>query len=113
MNIFINLFVSLIHFILAYGIFITALISNDLKILLGLLILMSLVKISFYLFGRCILTLFEYNDYFASTAKLLTYTLTSDNPDKKGEEILVNIGMLIITNKIFALLIYNYYKNII
>lgn len=109
MNILINLFVSLIHFILAYGILITALVSNDFKLLITILVIMILVKISFYTFGRCILTLYEYNSQFASTAQLLSYTLTNNINDKTGEEILINIGILIILNKLLFLTFYKYY----
>uniref|UniRef100_A0A6C0JWG2 TLC domain-containing protein n=1 Tax=viral metagenome TaxID=1070528 RepID=A0A6C0JWG2_9ZZZZ len=109
MNLLVNLFVSLIHFILAYGIFISILISNDFKLLISILVIMLLVKISFSVFGRCILTLYEYNSYFATTSKLLTNTLTHDINDKTGEEILINIGLLIILNKLLFLTFYKYY----
>jgi hypothetical protein len=110
MNIFVNLLVSLIHFILAYGILITAIVSNDLKQLIIILVIMILVKISFSIFGRCILTLYEYNSRFAPTAQLLSYTLTNKlKDDKTCEEILINVGILIILNKILFLMFYKYY----
>jgi hypothetical protein len=107
-----NLFISFIHFVLAYGLLMTAILSNNIKILISVLIIMSMIKFAFYFFGRCILTLYEYNPYFAPVSKLLSYTLTNNITDKKGEEILINAGILIVLNKIFALTIYNYYKNI-
>lgn len=110
MDILFNLHISFIHFILAYGILITTLISNDFKVLIGLLVIMSSVKFAFYIFGRCILTLYEYNHHFAPIVKLLSHTLSNNiNSDKTGEEILINIGILIILNKLFFLTLYNYY----
>lgn len=110
MDILFNLHISFIHFILAYGILITTLISNDFKVLIGLLVIMSSVKFAFYIFGRCILTLYEYNNHFAPIVKLLSHTLSNNiNNDKTGEEILINIGILIILNKLFFLTLYRYY----
>jgi len=110
MDILFNLHISFIHFILAYGILITTLISNDFKVLIGLLVIMSSVKFAFYIFGRCILTLYEYNHHFAPIVKLLSHTLSNNiNSDKTGEEILINIGILIILNKLFFLTLYKYY----
>ncbi len=110
MDIIFNLHISFIHFILAYGILITTLISNDFKVLIGLLVIMSSVKFAFHIFGRCILTLYEYNNHFAPIVKLMSYTLSGDiNNDKTGEEILINIGILIILNKLFFLTLYKYY----
>lgn len=111
MNTMCNLYISLIHFILAYGILITSIISNNIKVLIFLLIIMSLIKFSFYIFGRCVLTLYEYNQQFAPVAKLLSNTLTNNINDKKSEEILINIGLLILLNKLFFLIIYKYFIN--
>lgn len=109
MNIIVNLFISLIHFTLAYGIFITALVTNDFKLLITVLVILILVKVSYSIFGRCILTLYEYNSLFAPTAQLLSYTLTNNIDDKTGEEILINIGILILLNKMLFLIVYKYY----
>lgn len=109
MDIIFNLHISFIHFILAYGILITTLVSNNLNVLIALLIIMSLVKFAFYIFGRCVLTLYEYNNHFAPIVKLMSNTLTDNINDKNGEEILINIGILIILNKLFVLMLYKYY----
>lgn len=109
MNIPCNLFISLIHFILAYVLFLTAAVSNNLKVLLSLLVIISMIKFAFYFFGRCVLTLYEYNNHFAPIAKLLSYTLTTNINDKKAEEILINVGLLIILNKLLFLIFYKYY----
>jgi hypothetical protein len=71
---------------------------------------MSIVKYFYYFFGRCVLTLYEYNDYFSSMAELLSKVLTNYNlGDKITEEVLINIGILMILNKLIVLINYNYY----
>jgi hypothetical protein len=109
MGIIFNLFVSVIHFILTYGIFITALVSNNIKVLFVLLVIMNIIKILYFCIGRCVLTLYEYNNYFSPVAELFSKTLTTNLPDKQSEEIVINVGLLIILNKLLFLSIYNYY----
>lgn len=110
MNLLLNLFFSFIHFILTYVVFSLLLISNDTKILFFLLLLMSIIKISYFLFGRCVLTLYEYNEYFSPIAQLLSNTLTFNLDDKRTEEVLINIGLLIALNKLIILFFLKYYK---
>jgi len=102
--------VSFLHFLLAYSVLMIAIVSNDIKILTSLLLIMGCIKFAYYFFGRCILTIYEYNPYFAPVSKLLSYTLTDGITDKKGEEILINSGLLIIMNKLLFLFFYNAYK---
>jgi len=110
MKLIVNLFVSMIHFILSYAVFTCALVSNNIKTLFILLVLMSIIKISYCLFGRCILTLYEYNEHFAPLAEILSNTLSYNLDDQKSEEILINIGLLILLNKLLVLFFLNYYK---
>jgi hypothetical protein len=109
MGLIFNLFVSFIHFILTYGIFITALVSNNIKVLFILLVIMNIIKILYCCIGRCVLTLYEYNDYFSPVAELFSNTLTTNLPNKQSEEVVINVGLLIILNKLLFLSIYNYY----
>lgn len=112
MNIIFNLLISLIHFVFAYGLFITILISTNVNILFFCLIILVLTKISFNIFKRCILTLFEKNEYFATTAKLLSSTICDSNlKEPEMEMILINIGILIVLNKISVIIILKYYTN--
>lgn len=67
----IELICSIAHFMLAYGVFMLALITNNIRILCGLLILMSIIKFVFYVNGRCILTLYEYNNIFPPMVNVL------------------------------------------
>jgi len=87
-----------------------ALLSNDVTLLFMLLIIMIFIKYFYSIFGRCLLTLFEYNDHFPSIVELFSKVLVNEIEDKKSEEIFINIGLLIILNKLLILSIYSYYK---
>jgi hypothetical protein len=110
MSLYFNLFMSFFHFAITYVFFITILFTNNVKILFILLVIMSVIKYLYYFLGRCVLTLYEYNDYFSTMAELFSKTLTNNNlGDKITEEVLINVGILMILNKLILLIIYNYY----
>ena len=71
---------------------------------------MSIIKISYFIFGRCVLTLYENNKYFSSVAELISNVLTINLDEKRSEEIIINIGLLIVLNKLLILLFFKYYK---
>jgi len=105
-----NLFCSFIHFLLAYIYFILALVINDIPILVILLIIIIIIKLLYIYFGRCILTIYEYNDHFSPLVELFSKTLTTTNLNHNVvEEILINIGLLVTLNKLVFLIFYNYY----
>ena len=109
--ILLNLTASLIHFILCYFTLIISLISNNIKILTFLFILMIYIKILYNTYNRCILTIIEDNDYYPNIATLFMKTLTKvDIPIHEIENILINIAILIIANKIFVLSLLYFYK---
>lgn len=110
MYLLINIFFSVLHFLLTYIVFSILLISNNTKVLFILLLLMSIIKILYCLFGRCVLTLYEYNEYFSPISQLLSNTLTYKLDDKRTEEILINIGLLIALNKLLIIFFLKYYK---
>jgi len=87
-----------------------ALLSNNISALLILLIIMIIIRYLYFLFGRCIVTLWEYNDHFSCIAELFSKSLTNNLEDKKSEEILINVGILILLNKLLFLTFYNYYN---
>lgn len=109
MRILFNLFVSITHFILCYSIFTISIISNDMRVLITLLVLMNVLKILYCIFGRCVLTLYEYNEHFASLSQLTAETLSRELTHEQTEEIVINIAMLIVLNKLLFLTTYNYY----
>ena len=110
MYLLLNIFFSILHFLLTYIVFSILLISNDTKILFILLLLMSVIKMLYCFFGRCVLTLYEYNEYFSPITQLLSNTLTYELDDKRTEEVLINIGLLIALNKLLIILFFKYYK---
>ena len=110
MSLFFNLFMSFFHFLITYVFFVTILFTNNIKILFILIVIMSIIKYLYFFFGRCVLTLYEYNKYFSSMAELFSKTLTSNNlGDKITEEVLINVGILMILNKLVLVIFYDYY----
>lgn len=105
-----NILWILIHCLFTYFVLIVALISNDIKILTILLIIMSSIKFLFYFIGRCMVTSLEENDLFNNSADLFGNTILQNCQNKDVEEILINIGNAIIANKIFVLTILRFYK---
>jgi hypothetical protein len=106
-----NLFVSFIHFLFCYLILITALVSNNIKVLTFLFFIMVYTKILYNIYNRCILTIVEDNVYYPNVATLFIKTLTkAEIPIHEIESILINMGILILVNKIFVLLLLSYYK---
>jgi hypothetical protein len=104
--IFFNLLCSLLHFLLCYIVFIISIISNDIKVLTFLLLLMIYIKILFSMYERCILTILEENEKYSETVTLFIKTLTNyPIPIKEREIIIINIALLLLMNKIFALLV--------
>ena len=110
MNYIKNLVWILIHCIFTYIVLTIALITNDMKLLTIMLIIMSIIKFLFYFIGRCMVTSLEENDLFTNSAELFGNTLLNNPKDKDVEEILINIGNIIIANKIFVLSILQFYK---
>ena len=105
-----NIIWILIHSLFTYIILIISLISNDIRILTILLIIMSLIKFLFYFFGRCIATELENNDLFNNSSELFGNTIIYKSKNRDIEEILINMGNTIIIQKIFILSILRFYK---
>ena len=105
-----NIIWILIHMLFTYVVLTVALITNDIKILTILLIIMSAIKFLFYFIGRCMVTSLEENDLFNNSAELFGNTILENPKNSDVEEILINIGNMIIANKIFALTILKFYK---
>ena len=106
-----NLFASLIHFLFCYSILIVSLISSNIKVLTFLFFVIVYTKILYNTYNRCILTIVEDNDYYPNIATLFIKTLTkADIPIHEIENILINIAILILANKIFVLSLMSYYK---
>ena len=100
----------LIHMLFTYVVLTIALISNDIKILTILLITMCVIRFLFYYIDRCMVTSLEENDLFNNSAELFGNIILQNPKDKDVEEILINMGNIIIANKIFILSILRFYN---
>jgi hypothetical protein len=100
----------LIHMLFTYIILTIALISNDMKTLTIMLITMTSIRFIFYFIGRCMVTSLEENNLFNNSAELFGNIILQNPKNKDVEEILINIGNIIIANKIFILSIVKFYN---
>lgn len=70
---------------------------------------MLIVKYSYCYFRRCILSLLEENDRFAILAELFGKTLTYNFKPAQIEEVVINFTIILTLNKLYFLIIYDYY----
>jgi len=113
MNILLVLLISLLHFAFASLSFTILLMSNNIKILFILLCIIIIVKISYIIHGRCIITKYEQNKYFYPIFTYFTETFLTKLSYKKREEIVINLFLLINIYKLFVLIILKYYNILI
>jgi hypothetical protein len=109
MNIYSKFCITMLHFLFAYVILISAIISNKIPILMFLLIIMCIVKYSFFCFKRCVVSIYEENKYYPTLTELFSKTITRNSTEQKIEEISINIIIVLILNKLLFLMIYNYF----
>jgi hypothetical protein len=63
------------------------------------------------MYGGCLLTTYEKNDYFATTPQLFSKIITNvELKETEIELLLINVGTLILLNKIFWLILLSYYR---
>jgi len=104
-----NILVSFIHFLGFYSILVIILVNTQMKYLLLCFACLILVKLLYIKFNRCLLTLIEENTYFATVISLTAKTIISiDLNDKYSEELVINIALLLIINKILLLIFLNH-----
>lgn len=85
-------------------------LSNNENVVFGFLVIMMLIKFSYFLFKRCILTYLEDGKIYASAAQLFGYTVTKkDMTDDVYEEIVINFALIILINKLLLMLFIKYY----
>jgi hypothetical protein len=104
-NDYFKFFILIFHISLLYFIFISTLITNNIPTLLLLLILVCIIKCSFYFFDRCLLSVFEKNEVLNTVSVMSIFTKTDKLTEIEIEEIIINIGLLMLLNKIFFLLL--------
>ena len=105
-----NIFISFLHLMLMYSIGVVVLLTTDETILFTALIVMIIIRYSYYLFNRCIMTYLEDGQTYASAAQIFGYTITTKNMlDETYEEILINFALILIITKLMVLLLIGYY----
>lgn len=102
--------ISILHLLLMYGIGMIGVMSNNESVVFGFLVVMILIKFSYYLFKRCIVTYLEDGKVYASAAQLFGYTVSKKNMnDGVYEELIINFALIILTNKLLLMLLVKYY----
>lgn len=105
-----KIFISFLHLLLMYTISLIALISTNEMVVFYALIIMIIIKFNYYLFDRCVLTYLEDGKIYASAAQLFGYTVINKKlNDGDYEEILINIALILLINKLLIMLIIQYY----
>jgi hypothetical protein len=113
MNICFNLFFSFLHFVLTYGLFLTIIFSNNIHhLILGLVVLVA-IRYSYYICGRCILTLGEDNDLYPTLVRTCSSMFTLGLDEKIAEEIIINLGLLCAINKLVVLIALTKYRHLL
>ena len=102
--------ISILHLLLMYIIGMLGILSTNENVVFGFLIVMMLVKFSYYLFERCIVTYLEDGKMYASASQIFGYTITKKDM-KQGlyEEIIINFALILLVNKLLLMLILKYY----
>ena len=102
--------ISILHLLLMYIIGMLGILSTNENVVFGFLIVMMLVKFSYYLFERCIVTYLEDGKMYPSASQIFGYTITKKDM-KQGlyEEIIINFALILLVNKLLLMLILKYY----
>ena len=109
---FLGILITVLHIALVYVVTGIIVLSNNLKLLLVALVVLSLIIFQHYLFGRCVVTPFEHGKYLPTAPELVAYTICEKYLGNiVTEKLITNIGMLIVLNKILIIYIIDYYKN--
>ena len=103
--------ISIIHLLLMYGIGMLGVLSNNENVVFGFLIVMLIIKFSYYLFKRCIMTYLEDGKEYATAAQLFGFTISHKNmTDKFYEELIINFAVILLVNKLLLMIIIKYYS---
>ena len=106
MDDFIGILITVLHFFIVYFLTLTIVLSNNLKVLLLALVVLSVIIFQHYIFGRCIVTPFEHGENLPTAPELLAYSLSEKYLDEVVvEKLITNVAMLIVLNKITILFI--------
>ena len=112
MNSIIKNSISILHLFLMYGIGMIGVLSNNEEVVFLFLLVMVIIKFSYYVFQRCIMTYLEDGKEYASAAQLFGFTITSQNlSDDVYEELIINFALILLLNKLLLMMIIKYYSN--
>ena len=102
--------ISILHLLLMYVIGILGILSINENVVFGFLVVMILIKFSYYLFNRCIVSYLEDGNIYANAPQLFGYTITKKNmKDSIYEEITINFALILLGNKLLVMLLLKYY----
>tara|TARA_X000000368_G_C23018976_1_gene707092 strand:- start:1424 stop:1816 length:393 start_codon:yes stop_codon:yes gene_type:complete len=102
--------ISILHLLIMYSIGMVGVLSNNENVVFGFLVVMILIKFSYYLFKRCILTHLEDGKIYASAAQLFGYTVTKkDLREGVYEELIINFALILLINKLLLMLLIKHY----
>ena len=112
MDNFLGILITVLHFFIVYFLTLIIVLSNNLKVLLVALVVLSVIIFQHYIFGRCIVTPFEHGENLPTAPELVAYSLSEKYLDEiVVEKLITNVAMLLVLNKITFLFILEYYKN--
>ena len=97
-NLYFNpkIFISFMHILLMITITLITIYSLNENIIFIALVIMMLIKISFYINNRCIVTYLEDGEKYASAPQLFGYTISKKELGERSfEEIIINTGLII------------------
>ncbi len=110
-NIYFTIAISILHLLLIYGIGIIILLATNKKILFNTLVIIIIIKYLYHYFNGCIMTFLENRVDYPSSTQLIGYIITKkDLLLETYDEIIINTGLILIINKLFLLIIIDYYN---
>jgi hypothetical protein len=105
-----TLYIKFFHILFNFTFLLLVTFSNNINLLICVLLLILFIKYAFYKIGYCIITSLEKNDTINTTATTIGKIFLNSISDRKVEELTHNILILFIVNKLFILMSCKYYK---
>jgi len=110
-NLLISSIFSFLHFFICFYAIVILLLINKVDLCIFLLFILMTTKCSHYYFKKCIITPFEDNNFYPSLSEGTKSMVCSFNMNISNfEEIIINIGIFLISIKILLLSSFNYYN---
>lgn len=109
-NYIITLIIMFFHIFYSFTFVLFATFSNNINLLICILISTLFIKYAFYKFGFCIITPLEKNETLNTSITNLGSIIVKTFTERQIEEFSHNILLLFIINKLFILMFCKYYK---